>query len=195
MTRSKSILALIFIGLLSILLTPYAVAAGSSSYTVLVDDTLGFYKVYNLNNTPFTYDNQTLNITAGDTVIWKNDVWDNSELTILSKQNLWGNRSGYLRYTYDTFNYTFTVPGTYEIYVKEYPKDPHQTIVVAPIVIPTVTTPAPTPTVTATSAPTATVTQTPQEAPQGLSIWYFVLGFVVVAGIILGWYFFKKKPA
>lgn len=193
MTRSKSVIALILIVLLSILVTSYPVAAGSEVYTVLVDEWYGFYKVSNLNDTPFTYYNQTLNITVGDTVIWENDASDNSDLTILSVQNLWDSQRGYLKYIYRTFNYTFNTPGTYEIYVKEYPRRPHQNIVVAPLIVaPTPTTPQPTTPAVTTVAPTVSVTQTPQQTPQDLTIWYGILVVAVVAGIILGWYYFKK---
>ncbi|MCZ7361982.1 MAG: hypothetical protein O8C58_01360 [Candidatus Methanoperedens sp.] len=86
------IIALVYPGLL--------MAAGEAAvYKVFVDEDYGFLKVRELNNTPFVYKNLTLNINAGDTVIWTNDATDNSEMTIVSVQNLWVNQSAYLRYT------------------------------------------------------------------------------------------------
>ena len=184
MTRSKSASAIILIVLLLIFLTPYA-AAQPSVYRVLVDDWYGFYKVSGGNDTPFKYENQTLNINAGDTVIWVNDASNNDELTILSVQNLWDSVKGYLKYNYRSFNYTFTQSGTYEIYVKEYPRRPHQTIIVAPVETPTVTTPPPTPTETETAVATASVTPTPATPSQEFNLWYILLAFIVVAGIVV----------
>ncbi len=192
MTRSKSALASILI-LLLIILTPIAASAAQPSvYSVYVDDWYGFYKVNEVNHTPFKYENQTLNINVGDTVIWVNDASDNNELTILSVQNLWDSVKGYLKYNYRSFSYTFTQPGTYEIYVKEYPRRPHQTIIVAPVETPTVTTPPPTPTETETIVATASVTQTPAATSPVINLWYILLAFIVVAGIVV-FMLLKKK--
>jgi plastocyanin len=183
MTIKRTALALIFIGLLSLVLYPYAAAAEPSVYRVLVDDWYGFYKVSEVNHTPFNYENQTLNLNVGDTVIWVNDASDNYDLTILSAQNLWDSKIGYLKYNYRSFNYTFTKPGTYEIYVKEYPRRPHQTIIVAPVETPTVTTPPPTPTETETVI--ATVAQTPQTTSPEFSLMYILMAFILIAGIVV----------
>lgn len=193
MTRSKSALALMLIVLLLIFLTPYAAAAAQQSvYRVLVDDWYGFYKVSEVNNTPFKYENQTLNINTGDTVIWVNDASDNNELTILSTQNLWDSEKGYLKYNYRSFNYTFTKPGTYEIYVKEYPRRTHQTIIVAAVEAPTVTTPPQTPTETITAVETTSFAQTPATTSPGFDLGYILLAFILVAGIIV-FMLLKKK--
>jgi plastocyanin len=195
MKRSKSALTLIFIGLLCIVLTPYAVAAAPSVYKVIVDDYYGFkiVRIIEPANAQFKYENLTLNINAGDSVIWENQAYDNSELTIVSEQNLWDSKSGYLRYNYKFFNYTFMQPGTYQISIKEEPRLHHQTIIVAPVETPVVTTPPPTPTETETPAPTASVTQTPPGALPGFNPWYILLAFIVVAGIVLFIYSLKKK--
>lgn len=194
MTGSKSGLALISIGLLIILLTPYAVTASAAVYQVTVDDYYGFYQVRNVEpgNISFKYVNNTLNINVSDNVIWENQADNNNDFTIVSEQNLWDNKSGYLRYNYDTFNYTFLQPGTYQVYIKEEPLIRHQTIVVAPIETPTVTTPPPTPTATETAAPTASVTQTPQAPSPMINLWYILLAFIVVAGIVV-FMLLKKK--
>ena len=201
MKRSKSALALI--GLLFIIvLTPYAAVASPSVYTVLVDDNFGFKQVrVEPKNPDFKYDNLTLMIDPGDSVIWMNYIYDpsgvayknNVPITIISVQNLWDNQSGYLRNFRRSFNYTFDEPGSYEIYIKEYPKVRHQTIIVAQLETPVATTLPPTPTQTETSPPTATVTQTPQVVTPGINLWYILLVFIVVAGLVVFIYSLKKK--
>jgi plastocyanin len=198
MIRSKSALALIFIGMLIILFSSYAAAATPSVYRVWVDDYYGFYQVRNIEpgNISFTYVNNTLNIDPGDTVIWENQAYNNYELTIISEQNLWDSTYGYLKYNYRSFNYTFMQPGTYQISIKEEPRLRHQTIIVAPVETPVVTTLPPTPTETETVAPTASVTQTsqtPQTATPGFDFWYILLAFIVVAGLVVFIYSLRKK--
>ncbi len=103
-----------------------------SVYRVFVDQDYGFKRVVEVNHTPFVYENLTLNITIGDTVIWVNDATPDEEMTMVSEQNLWGNTSARLRWNYQFFNYTFTQPGIYGIYVREEPRVRHQKIVVNP---------------------------------------------------------------
>lgn len=189
MNRSNSGLAIISIGFLIILLTPYAVTATPAVYQVTVDDYYGFYQVRNIEpgNITFEYVNNTLNINVGDKVIWENQAYNNNELTVVSEQNLWDNKSGYMRYNYRTSNYTFMQPGTYQVSIKEEPRLRYQTIVVAPVKTPTVTTPSPTPTPTATetAAPTSTITQTPEATSPGINLWYILVAFIVVAGTVI----------
>ena len=52
-----------------------------SVYRVFVDQDYGFKRVVEVNHTPFVYENLTLNITIGDTVIWVNDATPDEELT------------------------------------------------------------------------------------------------------------------
>ncbi len=197
MNRSESALALISIGLLIILFVPYAATAAPTVYRVYVDEWYGFYRVIENNYTPLKYENQTLNLNAGDTVIWINDASDNSDMTIVSAQNLWDNNSAYLQYNDRSFNYTFNKPGTYEVYMKENPRRPHQTIIVAGVETPAVTTPSPTPTPTETItvAPSVTpsVTQTPQEKAPEFNLWYILLALILVVVIAVLFYNLKKK--
>ncbi len=195
MNRSKSALVLIFIGILIILFSSYADAAIPSVYRVWVDDYYGFYQVRNIEpgNTSFIYVNNTLNINVGDELIWENQAYNNNELTIISEQNLWDSKSGYLKYNYRSFNYTFMQPGTYQISIKEEPRIRHQTIIVAPVETPVVITQPPTPTGTETSAPTASVTQTPRTATSGFDLWHILLAFIVAVGFILLIYFLGLK--
>jgi plastocyanin len=177
----------------------HVAAEGQAVYRVFVDEDYGFRQVRELNGTPFVYENLTLVIKPGDTVIWVNDATDNSEMTIISEQNLWDNRSAYLRYTYHTFNYTFSEPGTYSVFVKENPRIRPQTIVVKSIETPTQTaTPAETPTQTATPAGTPTQTATPagtpmEAAPTAFNLWYILFIAIIVIGIILFLYSSKRK--
>lgn len=165
-------------------------SAEPSVYKVFVDDALGFKRVIELNYTPFEYINLTLVINVSDKVIWTNDA-DMESLTIVSEQNLWDNQSAYLRYVYNSFNYTFTQPGTYGFYIKEKPRVRHQTIIVKSVV-------APTPTATRTEIPTATpmptILETPVEKPKpAFNLWYILIAVLAVAGIILYLYSGKRK--
>ncbi|MDD5615360.1 MAG: hypothetical protein PHH85_04085 [Candidatus Methanoperedens sp.] len=195
MKRSRSVIALIFIVMLIILFSSYADAAPPSVYRVWVDDYYGFYQVRNIEpgNITFKYVNNTLNINVGDNVIWENQAYDNNELTILSEQNLWDSKYGYLKYNYRSFNYTFMQPGNYQISIKEEPRLRHLTIIVAPVETPVATTLPPTPTKTETPAPTASVTQIPQTATSGFDLWYILLAFIVVVGLVVFIYSIKKQ--
>lgn len=95
-----------------------------------VDEYYGFYRVIDTSNkpAPFDRDNRTLTIYAGDTVVWVND--GDERFTIVSKEGLWDNQSSLLKSTYKQFNYTFTQPGTYDVYLKEYPLIKRQKIIV-----------------------------------------------------------------
>ncbi len=167
-------------------------SAGPSVYKVFVDDVLGFKRVIELNYTPFEYKNLTLVINVSDNLIWTNDA-DKESLTIVSEQNLWDNKSAYLRYAYDSFNYTFNQPGTYGVYIKERPRVHPQTIIVKSVETPI-------PTVIRTEIPTATPTLTPPivETPMetrkpAFSLWYILIAVLAVAGIILYLYSGKRK--
>ena len=91
------------------------------NYTMDVDDDYGFYRVriINSNQTPSFY-NFNLTISSGDKVIWISD--SDYTITIASEQGLWDNTSAKLRWSYQEFNYTFTRPGTYGVYIIEYPR-------------------------------------------------------------------------
>ena len=105
-----------------------------SVYKSFVDEFYGFKRVIETNYTPIVYQNLTLNVYAGDTMIWINDATSGEMLTIVSEQKLWGmNDTGaILRWNTKQFNYTFTMPGTYGFYIKEYPRLQHQKIIVNP---------------------------------------------------------------
>ncbi len=100
-------------------------------YKSFVDDTYGFYQVLAVNSTmpaPYDINNKTLTIHAGDEVIWVSDT--DYTITITSEQGLWNDTSSKLRWNYQSFSYTFNQTGTYGVYIKEYPRVPHQKIIV-----------------------------------------------------------------
>lgn len=102
------------------------------AYRTFVDQYYGFKRVIEANYTPFTYENFTINMHVGDTMTWVNDADPDEMLTIVSEQNLWNESRGVLRWNYQYVNYTFTQPGTYGVYIKEYPRKQHQRIIVSP---------------------------------------------------------------
>ncbi len=107
--------------------TPVRVPVVYRSYV----DEYGFYQVRALNSTiQFSYSNNTLMIHVGDTVQWIS-YSQNYTITIVSEQGLWSNTSAKLRWTYQTFEYTFNQTGTYGVYVMEWRVQP-QTIIVNP---------------------------------------------------------------
>ncbi|MCZ7397388.1 MAG: hypothetical protein O8C59_02615 [Candidatus Methanoperedens sp.] len=108
-----------------------------SVYKSYVDDVYGFFRVISINDNqssaPYIKDNKTLTIFAGDKVIWVNDA--DERLTIVSEQGLWdlNNTKARLLYQTSDFNYTFTRPGIYGVYLKEYSgRLAHQKIIVNP---------------------------------------------------------------
>lgn len=139
----------VLIGLILLTLALYINGALAVTYKSYVDQDYGFYRVVPLDLKSVTdigntsYINKTLNILVGDSVVWTNDASPDWPLTIISEQGLWGNRSAYLRWNYQKFNYTFNESGTYTVYIKEFPRLQHQKIIVLPI-----ETPTPTPTMT-----------------------------------------------
>lgn len=122
------------------------------AYKSFVDQDYGFYRVIGITtNKPAPYENNTLTINVGDTVIWQNDATPDEPLTIISEQALWKNRSAYLRWNYQKYDYIFNQPGIYSVYVKEYPRMLHQTIIVNKI-------PGTPETIDVISTPTVTLT-------------------------------------
>lgn len=105
----------------------------NTTYRVFVDNTYGFYRVYAVNNmASVSYENRTLNISKGDTVIWINDAVPDTKLTIMNKQNLWDRHDGELRWNYKQFIHNFNKSGIYDIYISEYSRF-QQKIIVGPI--------------------------------------------------------------
>lgn len=123
-------------------------ASASVTYKTSVDLDYGFYQVIGIGIKPaddtmpesayFTdvnYTDKNLTINVGDTVVWTDYDPKNWPITIISKQGLWNEKDSYLKYSFRNFNYTFTEPGIYGVYIKEKDKW-HQTIIVNPIDIP-----------------------------------------------------------
>lgn len=102
-------------------------------YKSFIDDAYGFFKVRIVDLTQEAqYVNNTLTIKTGDEVVWVNDA--SERLTIVSEEGLWDMNNTRARLLYQTseFNFTFTQPGIYGFYIKEYPRLPHQKITVNP---------------------------------------------------------------
>lgn len=102
------------------------------TYKVFVDGYHGFYRVYNVNTGEELiggeYEDKTINIRIGDTVIWSNE--DPTEIfTVTSEPRLWSNKTGYLKPA-KKFNYTFNQAGMYDIYIIQRQTFPHQTVIV-----------------------------------------------------------------
>ena len=135
-----------------ILLIYATVCAGGASaaitYKSSVDLDYGFFQVIGIGTKPandtmpesayFTdvnYTDSNLTINVGDTVVWTNYDPKNWPITIMSQQGLWNEKDSYLKYSLRKFNYTFTEPGIYGVYIKERDKL-RQTIVVNHIDVP-----------------------------------------------------------
>ncbi len=118
---------LIIIFILTMFLNPVIASDNqikNVNYRVLVDQKNGFYKVYEIDNGTFKnpdYQNNTLNISKGDTITWSNEAYVDYQLTIMSIPNLW-NYSGLMYYNNKKFTYTFNESGIYDIYINEFPK-------------------------------------------------------------------------
>lgn len=127
MKKMKKIVILI----LSIVLIFYSNLASATTYKADVDQDYGFYRVVSIDkNQSVDYVNKTLIINVGDNVIWINDATPDWPLTIMSEEGLWGNRSAYLRWNYQKFDYTFNKTGEYNFYIREFPRLQHQKIIV-----------------------------------------------------------------
>lgn len=160
----------------------------SVTYHSDVDQDYGFHRVIDYTtHKPSPYVNNTLTINVGDTVVWINDATPDEPLTIMSKEGLWGNKSAYLRWNYQRFSYTFNQSGTYQVYIKEYPREQHQIIVVNSPVVTII--PTPTIVVTDTEIPpteTISVETVATKKTQDLTVvWLLVIAAGLVIFVIL----------
>ena len=156
--------------ILTIIIFGYMMTTVSAeTYITYVDDGLGFYKVRDVtaSTNKFTYEKHTLEINQGDSIVWENDA-EKTTFTIVSEQNLWDDKIGYLRVG-SKLNYKFDKPGEYTLYIKEYTSK-RQTVIVnakdgasVQTVVPTpISTPIPTSTIfpgNTTAVPVHTVIQ------------------------------------
>lgn len=94
-------------------------------------DEYGFNKLTAINGSA-VYSNHTIIIEKGDTVKWVSVTDAGYYLTIISREGLWDNSTSMLRYRFRAFNYTFNQTGEYEVYLKEFPREDHQKIIVNP---------------------------------------------------------------
>ena len=91
----------------------------------------GFRKV-TVRNGSAPYTNNILTINSGDNVEWVSVTDNLYYLTVVSNEGLWDNSTSMMKYRLRRFNYTFDQPGEYEVYIKEFPRETHQKIVVKP---------------------------------------------------------------
>lgn len=114
-----------------LMLAQGVLAENNTVYKISIDQDYGFYRVIDMSyKENVQYDNNTLTINQGDEVIWFNDATPDEPLTIVSEQGLWDNKSAYLRWNYQKFNYTFNDPGNYTFYIKEYPRERQNIVVI-----------------------------------------------------------------
>lgn len=179
-------------------------ASAAITYKSSVDLDYGFFQVIGIGTKPandtmpesayFTdvnYTDRNLTINVGDTVVWTNYDPKNWPITIMSQQGLWNEKDSYLKYSLRKFNYTFTEPGIYGVYVKEKDKF-RQTILVNPIVTPvtqdTDAVKIPVPTETSFQIPVVTSTEVPI-VPEKTSTrtvpGFTVIGAVATIGVLL----------
>jgi len=187
-------------------LTFYVGGASAVTYKSFVDLDYGFYKVIDIgtkttedngsvrtNYTTVNYINKNLTINVGDTVTWINYDSKDWPITIFSEDGLWKDNGSYLKYSYRTFNHTFTNPGTYGISIKE-DLGLRQTIIVKDVETPVPTRVVETPAVN-TSIPTPVVTLTevpivPEKTSTNATPGFGVIS--VVIAIFLTLYFGMK---
>jgi len=94
-------------------------------------DEYGFHKV-TVSNGSAPYKNNILTINAGDKVEWVSVTDNLYYLTVVSSEGLWDNSTSMMKYRLRRFNYTFNQSGEYDVYIKEFPRETHQKIVVNP---------------------------------------------------------------
>ena len=181
-----------FICIVAIIMQP--ISAEIITYRSDVDQDYGFYRVIDITTHKSSpYVNNTLTINVGDIIEWINYADPDEPLTIVSKEELWGNKSAYLRWNYQKFSYTFNKSGSYEVYIKEYPREQHQIIKVGPTEVPTITVIS-TPTINITEnvvSPTPIVTdKVPIKDTGNISIIWLL---TIIVGIVIFIIYKNKK--
>ena len=179
-----------FICIVAIIMPP--ISAEIITYRSAVDQDYGFYRVIDITTHESSpYVNNTLTINVGDIIEWINYADPDEPLTIVSKEELWGNKSAYLRWNYQKFSYTFNKSGSYEVYIKEYPREQHQIIKVNPTEVITVIS---TPTINITEnvvSPTPIVTdKVPIKDTGNISIIWLL---TIIVGIVIFIIYKNKK--
>ncbi len=118
------LITLIIISIIPVSAVPVSNDGNNSGnkYKTLVDQYHGFHSVYNLTSgmAEKTYQNNTLNISIGDVVVWTNDAVPDTKLTIINEQKLWDKSAGVLNLNYKEFRYKFNKSGIYDVYINEY---------------------------------------------------------------------------
>ncbi len=115
--------------------TPEPVPEAAVTYIVWIESDRGFHKARAIKDTaylelPSDFNILNFTINVGDKVRWINDDSYDFPLTVTSNEDLWTNRTGYLRWREDRFEYIFNNTGIYTFYIKEYSRLPQQKITV-----------------------------------------------------------------
>lgn len=107
-----------------------------TTYRVLIDQYYGFFRAFEMydkiSGKELIQENRTLNISKGDTVIFVSDTIPDKYLTIVSKEKLWSDNNGTLKYSGKEISYTFKESGIYHVSIKERPLL-KQKIIVGPL--------------------------------------------------------------
>ncbi|MBE0521723.1 MAG: hypothetical protein IBX39_05585 [Candidatus Methanoperedenaceae archaeon] len=105
------------------------------TYILWIDSVLGFKRIRafednNYISLPPDFDTLNFSIKKGDSVRWVHDDSYNFPMTLVSNEELWADRTAYLRWQDSRFEYSFNESGTYSFSIKEYPRIRNQTITV-----------------------------------------------------------------
>lgn len=124
-----------------ILISPVIAVDNSSiknqaTYRILIDQHYGFFRTYEMHDKllgdEIIQENNTLNISKGDIIIFASDTIPDVYLTVISKENIWSVDVGTLKYGGKEFSYTFNKSGIFNMYLKEHPLL-KQKIIVGPL--------------------------------------------------------------
>lgn len=157
------------------------------TYRTDVDQDYGFYRVRDITaHRPAPYDNNTLTINVGDTIMWMNDATPDWPLTIVSEQGLWNNTIARLRWNYQKFSYTFNESGEYGVYIKEYPSENQKIVVISTEnPISTVTIPPTYIVVEDTSVPITPISTPVETSNKIIPGFNIILGIITIMAIIM----------
>lgn len=119
----------ILLTMVSMLMSPVIAVDNQSAnksvtYRILIDQHYGFFRTYEMYDKllgkEMFQENNTLNISKGDIVIFASDTMPDAFLTVISEEKLWSDKKGALKYSGKEFNYTFNKSGIYNMYIKEH---------------------------------------------------------------------------
>ena len=93
------------------------------TYKILTDQNYGFFRTYIMDGSKFGKEifteNNTLNISEGDSITILSDTMPDKLLTIISEEKLWNDKI--LKQSGKEFTYVFNKSGVYNLHIKERP--------------------------------------------------------------------------